>query len=244
MSKYLFEAVEQCVQLWQSRDKLAPATINNRLRDLSIIGVNTSGCWQRVKLPLKWWLRPEECNRLLVWLREPPRERFAHAHLLADYIEFVSHTGLRVEENLRLRWLDVHLSIFTDEKGALVSRSEITVPGTKTSSAQATLPMAIAPAIILRKRKELAEPLATHVFPINYYSLQRAWIRARNFIGAGTNPLATLKALRRTAARHLTVNGMPTEMVRHYLRHEDIETTLGYLRLTGGYSTAEMRRWL
>jgi integrase len=237
------EAVEQCVQLWETRDKLSPATINNRLRDLGVIGVNTDGCWKRVKLPLKWWLRPSDCDKLLAHLLQEP-EPFANAYILADYVGFVSHTGLRVEENLRLQWSEVHLHIFTNEKGVLTSNSELTVPGTKTSSAQATLPLAIAPAIILRKRKELAAPLATHVFPIGYYSLHRAWIQARNFIGAGTNPLATLKSLRRTAARHLTVNGMPTEMVRYYLRHEDINTTLGYLRLTGGYSTEEMRRWL
>jgi len=56
--------------------------------------------------------------------------------------------------------------------------------------------------------------------------------------------MATLKAMRRTAVRHLTVNGMPTEMVRDYLRHSDIKTTMGYLHLVGGYSTEEQRRYL
>jgi hypothetical protein len=32
------------------------------------------------------------------------------------------------------------------------------------------------------------------------------------------------------------------DMVRDSLRHEDIKTAQGYLRLTGGYNDAEMRR--
>jgi len=71
---------------------------------------------------------------------------------------------------------------------------------------------------------------------------------AREFFNSlldeGDNPIATLKALRRTAARHLTVNGMPTETVRKYLRHSNIQTTLGYLDLVGGYTTKEQHRWL
>jgi hypothetical protein len=37
---------------------------------------------------------------------------------------------------------------------------------------------------------------------------------------------------------------MPLDVLRQYLRHENIKTTEEYLRLTGGYSEAEMRRWL
>lgn len=46
------------------------------------------------------------------------------------------------------------------------------------------------------------------------------------------------------AARQLTTSGMPTEMVRDYLRHSDITTTMGYLHLVGGHSVTEQRRWL
>jgi integrase len=82
------------------------------------------------------------------------------------------------------------------------------------------------------------------VFPIKYYHLHESWDKARAFLGEQDNPMATIKALRRTAARHLTTSGMPTEMVRDYLRHSDIKTTMGYLHLVGGYSVTEQRRWL
>ncbi len=38
--------------------------------------------------------------------------------------------------------------------------------------------------------------------------------------------------------------GMPLDMVRLYLRHGSMETTMGYLRLTGGYEEGEIRRYL
>jgi integrase len=98
--------------------------------------------------------------------------------------------------------------------------------------------------MLLAKRHAARARDEDPVFPINYDRLGTAWDRARVFLGVSNNPLATLKALRRTAARHLTVNGMPAEMVRNYLRHGSIHTTLGYLKLTGGYSTNEQRRWL
>jgi len=95
----------------------------------------------------------------------------------------------------------------------------------------------------LLRRKENAggEP---RIFPIAYDNLHELWDKARAFLGCADNHMATLKALRRTAARHLTINGMPTEMVRDYLRHENIKTTMGYLHLVGGYKTEEQRRWL
>jgi integrase len=81
-------------------------------------------------------------------------------------------------------------------------------------------------------------------FPIKYDHLHESWDKARAFLGEQDNPMATIKALRRTAARHLTTSGMPTEMVGDYLRHSDIKTTMGYLHLVGGYSITEQRRWL
>ena len=83
-----------------------------------------------------------------------------------------------------------------------------------------------------------------HVFPIKYDHLHEAWDKARGLLGELDNRMATLKALRRGAARHLTASGMPTEMVRAFLRHSNIKTTMGYLDLVGGYNVNEMRRFL
>jgi len=234
--------VAACVRLWHSRDKLSNATINFRLTVLSAIGIDCADNWQTVRLPPKWWLRPDDCERLMAWLRSVPSP-MPDAELVADYVEWVSWVGMRVEETLRLTWPDVSLDI-AEEDGEVRNRSEITVPGTKTAAAQATLAIALPPALLLHRRLASRDPQVPQVFPIRYDILNERWMRCRKFLGVEDNPLATLKALRRTAARHLTTKGMPTDIVRQYLRHSNIKTTQDYLRLVGGYTTEEQRRWL
>lgn len=150
------------------------------------------------------------------------------ADILARFIRWTTRTGLRVEESLRLEW--------SDFSGDFRS---ITVPGLKTATSQASLPIGVRAGSAVRDWKELeAKP-----FDITYEQLEGLWRKLRTAMG--WPEAATLKALRRSAARYLHVDcGMPLHMVQQYLRHENMETTLGYLRLTGGYGTEEMRRYL
>ena len=74
---------------------------------------------------------------------------------MADHIEFVAYTGLRVEEALRLTWRDVTLRVIKVD-GVLRSQSEMTVPGTKTRRSHATLALGDMPSLILLKRKKEA----------------------------------------------------------------------------------------
>lgn len=209
---------------------LSPATINKRLNCLSAMGVSVEGCRVREPKVLKWWLKPEDERALVAILRN-------HGDLSASraacMIQWTTRTGLRIEESLRLTWKDVSLH-----------RGEVTVPGLKTSSAQATLPLGHEALEVLARvgHQTFGDPL---VFQLSYGHMLAWWDECRVQLGIQDNPTATLKALRRSAARHLHITkGMPLDMVRQYLRHEDMETTLGYLRLTGGYGTEEMRKWL
>ena len=216
---------------------LAPATINKRLNCLSAMGVSVEGCRVREPKVLKWWLSPANEARLCHHLEHA--RGTAVSKLLAYFIRWTARTGLRIEESLRLT--DEHFHQDAD------GRWEVTVPGLKTADSQATLPVSaeLAPFLLAAVADRNEHTRGLRLFPISYERLQQEWDVCRAFLGVSDNPTATLKALRRSAARHLHIaKGMPLDMVRQYLRHEDIETTMGYLRLTGGYGTEEMRKWL
>ena len=259
------EDLRQAVRIWRG-EGAQPATIIARLNCLSAMGLNVTGCRPRLPRKLKWWLNPEQEATILAHLRGQPgeagRERrtrtvvaggfafevtlggvppvapaVARANLrrlaLADYIQWASATGLRIEESLNLRWSDIH------QRG---DRTLVTVPGLKTHMAQATLPVSAEAAAVLERRRALG---GATVFGVPYHAMQREWVEARKVLGLEDPSVATLKALRRTAARSLhATKGMPLDMTRQYLRHENVETTMGYLRLTGGYGEAEISRWL
>lgn len=235
--------VQQVTSQWYG-EGLAPATINKRLNCLGVLGVKVQGVRVKEPVKLKWWLRPEEEERAIFWLTNTvdratgargSDQCWVQDQILADFIMWTTRTGLRIEESLRL--------VYTMDFAA--DYSTVTVPGLKTAVSQATLPLGIGPrGIVARRYAQLKPAGVASVFPIEYRQLQGRWANLAAKMGWDADT-ATLKALRRSAARYLHVDcGMPIDMVRHYLRHENIETTMGYLRLTGGYGTEEMRRFL
>jgi integrase len=231
----------EAVTKWQTRG-FSPSTINKRLAILSALGVEAvTGCYVRQPKVLKWWLRPSDQVKLCAWLREEDQGASTTTNIiLADFIEWTTRTGLRVEESLRLTRAHIE---FNEGNGT----ASITVPGTKTAIAQKHLPIGEEARRILIARGMALDscPPNARLFPIHYATLRKAWSKlCAERLGDSVPPGATLKALRRSAARHLTTKGMPLDVLRQYLRHENIQTTMGYLRLTGGYAEEETRRWL
>ena len=222
------DLLKYVVRTWLN-EGLAPSTAIIRLNCLSACGVDVRGCRPRKPNALKWWLSPQQEEVVVPYLRvsKNPVDRD-----LADLIEWTTRTGLRIEESLALAWTDVYVR----PRG-----TSITVPGLKTQSAQATIPVSEGAVEVLERRRLLG---TGRVFEANYWSLCKAWQAARTILELDNPGRATLKALRRSAARRLTVKGMPAQMLKSYLRHEDLKTTMGYLRLTGGYSEEELGKWL
>lgn len=179
----------------------------------------------------KWWLTPEDQKTLTGWLRGLGRH---DADLMADYIDFVVASGLRVEEALRLEAR--HFSGLDTESPSFL------VPGTKTAGSSVTLPLFHEAAEVARRRME-GQPSHTRMFPILYRPLAKLWRECAEKLGVTAVPTATLKNLRRSFGGWATRNGMPTEMIRYYYRHENISTTAGYLKLVGGYDTETIRVW-
>lgn len=223
--------LQQAVDLWRSAG-LSAGTINKRLGCLSSVGVIVSIRRMRRPRVAKWWLRPEQERRIYEGYDG------AAAQDVKDYVRWATQTGLRVEETLRLT--RQHFGGLDDP-----SRVSITVPGTKTAlSGNVKLPVSPEAAEVAIRRLATRGPNAP-LFDMSYNVLMGHWQSVRSFLGIEGVPLATLKALRRSAARHLHVGrGMPLDVVRTYLRHENIATTMEYLRLTGGYDADTMRQWL
>jgi len=225
--------VARAVTSWLS-DGLAPATINKRLVCAGVCGAPVKGQFVNNPKSVKWWLTPEAQQQAVQFCRAKGREEYT---ILADYIEWTVTTGLRLEETLRL--LPRNITGWGNPREMSVS-----VPGLKTAKAQRTLPLTVEAAEVILRRAGPVRLAGTPLFPLQYDQMKALWAQVRKHIGEEGNPTCTLKALRRNAARHLHVDkGLPLDMVRQYLGHSDIGTTMEYLRLVGGYSEGEMRRY-
>jgi integrase len=239
LAKELQRADRKC---GRRRGPNSAAVVNKKLGIIKLMGdVATSHkpplarsavpkMWVDEPVVLKWWLTPDMKDRLVPWLREERKDG-----LMADYVEFVCATGLRVEEVLRL-W-DYHfIGLDTDEPS-------LTVPGTKTADAQATLPISKTAAEIARRR--IADRSFVKLFPLKYETLRAKWLACREFLGQEGSTTCTLKAMRRTFAKFARNRDMPKDDLQLYLRHASRKTTEGYLQLVGGAEDLEAtRRWL
>jgi integrase len=172
----------------------------------------------------KWYLSLEEEVRFKAL--NPPAP-------LGTFVAWTVATGLRVEETLALRWRDVDLEART-----------CAVPGTKTAMAQALLPISEEARDALRAHKPPTAQRGDPVFTVGYFTIAKQWQRVRVELGLQDVHTATLKSLRRSFARRAHLNGMPADVLRQYLRHGSLKTTMGYLHLVGGYSQDEMRKYL
>jgi hypothetical protein len=205
------------------------ATIARRLACLKLVLGRPIPSVPAPRLP-KWWLPPPLHASVCEDLR-----RRGLGDPLADFIDWTCFTGLRLEETLRC---ERHL--FT---GLGTPRPSLQVPGTKTQASLAPIPlMADAAALAVRRLGPRGAP-TDRLFTASYRELWEGWGLVRTEYGLGSVATATLKALRRTFAKYARDKGMPLDALRRYLRHADVETTLGYLDLIGD-STEDLRQWL
>ncbi|PRH86566.1 hypothetical protein C5L14_14625 [Labrys okinawensis] len=243
------EHIKAMVSKWKEQGYSA-STIRKRLIVLKTMGCDTAGITSGVKKAPKWWLNDDHRSRLLTWLRTPVPEGTSLAATrpeLADHIEWTHFTGLRIEETLRVKWSGVSFSRGPEVGPPSPFGMDLFVPGTKTEGSQATIPLSgEAGGLLLRRWFAAGCPKGdSKVFPERYDNLQRLWKLCRDHLGLTKSTTCTLKAIRRSAARYLHYDrAMPLDLTRQYLRHSNIQTTMEYLRLTGGASTEEMRRFL
>lgn len=177
----------------------------------------------RPQVTLKWWMKPEDMVKAADYLTAQNDTLFLH------YIQFLLLTGLRVKEALNVR--------LRDFRGLDTEKAFLRVPGTKNESSEATIAITEEARQIVLKRdaeNKARGQTSDRLFDVNYTHMQRRWTVLREFLGYGDVKTATLRALRRSFA-HLGVTKykMDALTLRSVMRHSSVNTTQGYLRLTG-----------
>jgi integrase len=171
---------------------------------------------------LKWWLRPEDFERVLTWLHEEVVDPE-----FADYISMLVLQGFRPNEG-RLLEIDQFVGMDTDEPW-------ITDPGTKTEKSANAVPLfedtrELAMRCIDRAKRYKRKRL----FAFEQRQCIDRWNEVREFLGVSDIPTATLRSLRRTFAYLAHRRNLSTRLIQQILRHETILTTQGYLDVVGG----------
>jgi integrase len=234
------------VGLLEAGDELEPATVYARVSHLRTIYVvakkhGYKGTvpepfpYPRVPRKLKWWLNPDQHTEAIQWCN-------VTNHLdLRDYLNWTVATGLRVEETMRCTRRCFHRTHTDDTTWCL------SIPGTKTTGAEATLPLSKDAADVAMERFSALGCLtqATSgalLFSLTYRELWSQWSCLTKALQLPES--ASLKALRRSYARERAAKGVPLPVLQQMMRHRDPSTTMEYLRLTGGaFTLEEMRRW-
>lgn len=229
---------EQDVEDFKSHKRLngcTNSTINKYLSCLSVLfdvaGVPKPTIRRLPEAKVEKWFLPEEKIGELMEFLQRLGEGLGDRHgPFKDYIGTLIYTGMRPKEALSLQVRHLNFKART-----------ITIPGTKTSSSEATIPM-FDEAVPFLIRAETR--LTVKVFLLTYDEAASMWNEVRYHMGWKDIPTATLKALRRTFADIATKRGMPSAVLQRVLRHSSIRTTEGYLQLTGSGLVEESRKYM
>lgn len=239
--------------------KLSPSTVQTRLSVLKKAMQRAGVAWpvdvikpQRSKRP-KWVLPEARQKDLVTWLRGQAVEAMesdlggpsaTNWFDMVDYIEFVTETGLRVEEVLRICGRHLHFVGTGDFNGIMVDLTTLSKPvlevmGTKTVGSYDLIPLSKAALEILVRRRE--EHGDGRLFNLSYDFLRVYWQWCLEFLKV-TDETATLKSLRRTFATRLAAKGIPATLLQKLMRHASLVTTSHYTNSVGLHEAA--REWL
>lgn len=155
------------------------------------------------------WLTTDEEQELLATLRRFGRDE------QADCVAILIDTGLRPSELFRLQADDVDMQ-----------RGTLTIWVTKTDRPR-TLFMTKRVKALLQPRLERSGPL----FPYDTAWLYRAWQDAKTALGKTADPHYVPYICRHTCASRLIQRGVQLNIVKEWLGHSTITTTMRYAHL-------------
>lgn len=138
---------------------------------------------------------------------------------MADYVTTLLDTGLRKSELLNVRPADVHLK----EGVLMVYGTE--GKGTKNGKIR-SVPMTKRVSALMRLRME-----GSTCFALSEGNIRAAWDRARAHLGLTDDKNFTLHVCRHTCASRLIRGGVSLPVVKDWLGHSTIQTTMRYAHL-------------
>lgn len=196
----------------------SPATINRKLSALSAVMSTAHDCGG---LPVKPKLPHQREGVKRIRFLSADEEAAVVATLrawdlplLAETVIVLVDTGLRVSELLSLKrdQLDLKTGL-------------LTIWATKTDHPR-SVPMTRRVREIMEGRRTLPE-----LFPIRYTHLQKHWQQVREHLGFADDPHFVIHVLRHTCASRLVQRGVPLAVVKEWLGHSNIQTTMRYAHL-------------
>lgn len=197
------------------------ATINRKQSSLSKMftcAMRRDGCTKRPDIEtykemegrLRWLSKQEEVSMLALMTQWSKDE---HAEALCILVD----TGLRPKELWQMQGKDVHM-----EEGFL------SVWKSKTGKTR-SVPMTSRVKEILSRRMELTP--TGRLFPYKNAWFEHVWDMARQQLGFAEDAEFLPYILRHTCASRLVQRGVSLQVVKEWLGHENIKTTMRYAKL-------------
>jgi len=207
------------------RDELknSKAVINTKRGYLKVVldSMIDDGHIKEIRLPKRHRVKKQKVEYLTVdmerelisWLNCMQRNREAK-----DIVECLIDLGCRVNEllNLEKRFIDW-------------DNNQINFNERKNDKAVA-VPMTNRVQSILRSYYRESKDCDT-LFSLDYTELNTIWQKARKDLGYEKKKFYTLHLCRHTCASRLVQRGVPLLLVKDWLGHEDIQTTMIYAHL-------------
>lgn len=133
--------------------------------------------------------------------------------LMHDLIVFLTDTGARVSEALRLEWQDVQ-------------PGRVTFWDTKNNTPRSVPLTGRVKAMLAERRQSEGMP-----FAVDYDTVHQAWEKLRTHLGTGEDKQFVLHMLRHTCASRLVQRGASIVKVKEWLGHKSIQITMRYAHL-------------
>jgi integrase len=222
ISKIDEDAISLLIRRLEAR-KIKPATVNRYLASLKTVlrhNKQPSDFFRKKKEPkgrirVLTKIEEQEVLRILKSTRLTERNYFYPE--VADLVEVLADTGMRLSEAINLHFKDVNFK--ANLISIWVNKGEL----------PRSLPMTIRVKTILEARMEINK---VRPFTITKHQAGHAWNMARKHMGLLADKEFVMHSLRHTCASRLVNAGVDLYVVKEWLGHSSIQVTEKYAHLS------------